>query len=114
MSGEKRSSERTAYWGRGKATLLLLFPLLSACARQVPDTVSHTPDTPGFLLGIWHGFIFPVAWLLSLFDTHIAIYAVPNTGGWYDFGYFIGIVFFGVGARKTKTVTIYVDRWRGR
>jgi len=24
------------------------------------------------------------------------------------------IVVFGVGARKTKTVTVYVDRWRGR
>ena len=38
----------------------------------------------------------------------IAIYAVPNSGGWYDFGYFVGIVFLGVGARSTKTV--YVTR----
>ena len=35
----------------------------------------------------------------------IAIYAVPNNGGWYDFGYFLGIVVFGVGARKTHVVT---------
>ena len=33
---------------------------------------------------------------------------MPNNGGWYDFGYFLGIVVFGVGARKTHVV--YRDR----
>jgi len=90
----------------------LTLTLLSACARQAESGVAS--DAPGFLLGLWHGFIFPVAWIFSLFDSQIAIYAVPNNGGWYDFGYFLGIVFFGVGARKTKRVTVYVDRWRSR
>jgi hypothetical protein len=91
-----------------------LLPLLAGCARQASEAVSSAPDAPGFLLGLWHGFIFPVAWLLSLIMPEIAVYAVPNNGGWYDFGYFLGIVFFGVGARKTRTVTVQVDRWRGR
>jgi hypothetical protein len=82
--------------------------LLAACATQVPSAVAQTPTTPGFLLGLWHGFIFPVAWVLSLFMPDVAVYAVPNNGGWYDFGYFVGIVFLGVGARKTRTV--YVTR----
>jgi hypothetical protein len=82
---------------------------LSACAAtQAPDAVSHASGTPGFLLGLWHGFIFPVAWIVSLFADKVAIYAVPNNGGWYDFGYFLGIVVFGVGARKTHVV--YRDR----
>jgi hypothetical protein len=81
--------------------------LLSACAAtQSPAMVA--PTAPGFLLGLWHGFIFPVAWIVSLFVTDVAIYAVPNNGGWYDFGYFLGIVVFGVGARKSHTV--YRDR----
>ncbi|MBO9582271.1 MAG: hypothetical protein J7498_15395 [Sphingobium sp.] len=90
--------------------------LLAGCARQAAETVSQAPDTPGFWLGLWHGFIFPVAWLCSLFDPGVAIYAVPNNGGWYDFGYFIGIVFLGVGANKTRTVTrtVYIDRLGGR
>ena len=91
--------------------LPLLAPVavaMSACARQVPSAVNHAATTPGFLLGLWHGFVFPIAWVLSLFVPDIAIYAVPNTGGWYDFGYFVGIVFLGVGARGTKTV--YVTR----
>ena len=79
---------------------------LSACANQVPTAVE--PGAPGFLFGLWHGFIFPVAWVLSLFMDNVAIYAVPNEGGWYDFGYFLGIVVFGVGARKSQVV--YRDR----
>ena len=77
---------------------------LSACAAtQAPATVA--PGAPGFLLGLWHGFIFPVAWIVSLFTDQVAIYAVPNNGGWYDFVYFLGIVVFGVGAKRGHTVT---------
>ena len=91
--------------------LMLAAPLLlalAACAKQTAAAVSTAPGTPGFLYGLWHGFIFPVAWILSLLSPRVAIYAVPNTGGWYDFGYFLGIVVFGVGARKSHTV--YRDR----
>jgi hypothetical protein len=28
----------------------------------------------------------------------IAVYAVPNSGGWYDFGFFLGIVVLGGGS----------------
>jgi hypothetical protein len=80
---------------------------LAACAAsEAPAAVA--PGAPGFLLGLWHGFIFPVAWVISLFTDKVAIYAVPNNGGWYDFGYFLGIVVFGVGARKSHVV--YRDR----
>ena len=81
--------------------------LTTGCAAtQASGAVA--PTAPGFLLGLWHGFIFPVAWIVSLFAPNVAIYAVPNNGGWYDFGYFLGIVVFGVGARKSRV--IYKDR----
>ena len=81
--------------------------LATACAaQQQADAIA--PHAPGFLYGLWHGFIFPVAWVVSLFTDKVAIYAVPNNGGWYDFGYFLGIVVFGVGARKSHVV--YRDR----
>ncbi|HET9810138.1 MAG TPA: hypothetical protein VFP53_00390 [Sphingomicrobium sp.] len=80
---------------------------LSACAAtQAGDAVA--PAAPGFLLGLWHGFIFPVAWIVSLFADRVAVYAVPNNGGWYDFGYFLGIVVLGVGAKRSHIV--YRDR----
>ena len=82
---------------------LLLLVLLSACAATQTDAaIATAAATPGFWLGVWHGFIFPVAFVVSLFIPDVAIYAVPNNGGWYDFGYFVGIVFLGVGARSSK------------
>jgi hypothetical protein len=76
---------------------------LAACARQMPGAVAA--EAPGFLHGLWDGFIFPWAWLVSLFVPEVSIYAVPNNGGWYDLGYFLGVVVFGVGARKTRIIT---------
>ena len=82
--------------------------LLAGCARQ--DVTAVAPEAPGLVFGLWHGFIFPLAWIVSLFSDDVAVYAVPNNGGWYDFGFFLGIVVFGVGARKTRIV--YRDRSR--
>ena len=92
---------------RPRALLALAALLaLGACATQGAGAVA--PGAPGFLLGLWHGFIFPVAWLISLFAPEVSVYAVTNNGGWYDFGYFLGITVFGVGARKSHIV--YRDR----
>ena len=72
--------------------------LLAACAKQAPDAVDHAANTPGFWWGVWHGFVFPFAWIGSLFDPKIAVYAVPNSGGWYDFGFFVGVCVLGGGS----------------
>ncbi|MEL7198112.1 MAG: hypothetical protein AAGL10_07330 [Pseudomonadota bacterium] len=72
--------------------------LVSACARQIDAGVSMAPDAPGFLWGLWHGFIFPWSFIGSLFSPNIAVYAVPNSGGWYDFGFFLGITVLGGGS----------------
>ena len=80
---------------------------VAACAAtEAPTAVQH--GSPGFLYGLWHGFIFPVAWIVSLFTDKFAIYSVPNNCGWYEFGYFLGIFVFGVGAKRGHTV--YRDR----
>lgn len=77
--------------------------VLSACAATQPSGIVEA-EAPGFLLGVWHGFIFPIAFIVSIFTDSVAVYAVPNNGGWYDFGYFVGIVVIGVGARRSHTV----------
>ena len=91
---------------RLSALFVVTLALAACAAHQASSTVA--PQAPGFLLGVWHGFIFPIAWFLSLFFPDVAVYAVPNNGGWYDFGYFIGIVFLGVGSHRSRKV--YVDR----
>lgn len=71
---------------------------LSACASQIDAGVSKESGSPGFLWGLWHGFIFPWSWIGSLFSADIAVYAVPNKGAWYDFGFFLGITVLGGGS----------------
>jgi hypothetical protein len=103
--GRGRGPLRKQWEGEGTPSARLfaaLAPaaLLAACATQASTAVA--PQAPGFLLGVWHGFIFPIAWILSLFMPDVSVYAVPNNGGWYDFGFFIGVVFLGVGARHSR------------
>lgn len=76
---------------------------LSSCADAV-DIDKCQPDNPsGFLLGIWHGFIVFFSFIFSIFSDGVAIYDINNTGGWYDFGFMIGIGGFSFGAGKASS-----------
>lgn len=79
--------------------------LHNACVAT-QDVHAVVAGAPGFWAGLWHGLIFPLAWLVSLFADQVAVYAVPNNGGWYNFGYFLGIVVFGVGARRGHSIVV--------
>jgi len=63
--------------------------LLSGCADKIP--VTHAHEIAGFWHGLWHGMILPFAWLVSLFDSDVAVYAIYNNGGWYNFGFVLGV-----------------------
>jgi len=72
-----------------KLTIACLFALfLTSCADTV--NLPIPADAPGFWYGLWHGIILPIAWIISLFDSDVAIYSVYNNGGWYDFGFALG------------------------
>lgn len=63
--------------------------LLCSCA----DTgAAYSEDGPGFWHGLWHGFIVVFALIGHLFDSSIRVYAAPNNGGWYDFGFVLGAI----------------------
>lgn len=72
---------------------------ISGCATH---SIGELVDPPGFLKGLLHGFIILFSFVGSLF-TDYTIYAFPNSGGWYDFGFIIGIMmFFGGGGASTR------------
>lgn len=64
--------------------------LIQGCATQPPPAGF---DPPGFLSGLLHGFLILFGFIGSLF-TDYRIYAFPNSGGWYDFGYLLGAMTF--------------------
>ena len=45
----------------------------------------------GFWAGLWHGMILPITFLVSLFKPEVGIYETNNSGGWYNFGFFLGV-----------------------
>ena len=65
--------------------------LLPGCADSVSFTAASTISPVGFWHGLWHGLILPFAWIVSLFNSDVAVYAIYNNGGWYDFGFVIGV-----------------------
>lgn len=79
---------------------------LSACAGANP--VVTTPDTGGSVAGFWQGLvdglIIPITWLISMFNNNVQIYDVHNDGGWYNFGFLLGIActFGGSGSASSR------------
>ena len=64
--------------------------LLFSCASAEPVAACLSGQRYGFLYGLIHGFITPISFIVSLFDGKTVIYAVNNSGGWYDFGFLLG------------------------
>lgn len=87
------------------AGILLCAAILSACATQ---PVPSAPNPPGFFSGFLHGFTIPFSLIGSLF-TDYRIYSFPNSGWWYDLGYFLGASAFlggsGASARRPAAET---------
>jgi len=75
---------------------------LNSCADTVsPDQIASMKPV-GFLHGLFHGAILPIAWVVSLFSESTAIYATYNNGGWYDWGFITGITCTIGGSVKSK------------
>ena len=47
-------------------------------------------DVAGFWLGLWHGIISPITFIVSLLSKNVHFYEVHNNGGWYNLGFVLG------------------------
>ncbi|WP_237727984.1 hypothetical protein [Cellulomonas sp. APG4] len=98
--GVRLGGARTVMWRTAAVVGLLgIGPVLAACAPGTNDavrTVGESGTVAGFWFGLWHGFISPITFVISLFTESVGIYEIHNNGGWYDFGFLIGVsIFFG-------------------
>ncbi|MFH0838279.1 MAG: hypothetical protein V1880_03375 [Patescibacteria group bacterium] len=71
--------------------LIALISLILTGCTFAGDSSALTSGTPGFLMGIWHGFVAPYT-LIVRFFLDIKMYAVPNSGFTYDLGFLLGII----------------------
>jgi hypothetical protein len=67
--------------------LVALAVAATGCAHQPPPVRVLNP--PGFLSGLFHGFLMLFSLIGSVF-TDVRVYAFPNNGFWYDLGFVIG------------------------
>jgi hypothetical protein len=70
--------------------LILTSVLLYSCAATQPIGECLTGSRAGFFHGLLHGFITPVSFIVSLFKDDVAIYAMNNSGTFYDLGFLLG------------------------
>lgn len=82
-----------------KKTLIILFSFIvlaiiscTAGPNDLINTAAEEGKAAGFWLGLWHGLISPITFIISLFKDTVSIYEVHNNGGWYNFGFLIGAI----------------------
>ena len=87
--------------------IIILLIIMSGCAPNIDITTCTTNQmylyTYGFFGGLWHGFIVVFSFIVSLFNADIAMYAVNNNGGWYNFGFILGSGALSIFGRRRVT-----------
>ncbi len=86
-----RRDGRRGRTGRTLLVVTLVVLAAAGCAAGANPAVDTGTDPAGFWLGLWHGLISPITFIVSLFDDDVNIYEVANNGNWYDFGFMLGV-----------------------
>lgn len=82
--------------------IAVLLLLTTGCADSVSFASAESMVPVGFWYGLWHGWIFAISFICSIFMDDVAVYAIYNNGVWYDFGFFLGLGLLG-GAGSSAT-----------
>lgn len=73
--------------------------VLAGCAAGDGRFTAESPA--GFWIGLWHGAISLVTLVIGIFSDTVRMYEPDNTGGWYDFGFLVGVTcIWGAGSHR--------------
>lgn len=77
--------------------LVVIVALFAVGCAAGPNSAKGTNDiegnVAGFWMGLWHGVIAGITFIISLFTDKVQIYEIHNNGGWYNFGFLLGLLF---------------------
>ena len=76
------------YTGAVYLVMIALFSQMG-CYAGHPEVTAEGPA--GFWFGLWHGAISWLSFFIGLFNDSVNIYETNNSGGWYDFGFLLGV-----------------------
>lgn len=80
--------------------LVLVAILMSGCAAGTARFSAEQPA--GFWAGLWHGAISVVTLIIHIFNSGVSVYEINNIGGWYDFGFLLGVICIWGGGSKAS------------
>lgn len=70
--------------------LITVIILLASCAAGDDQFTAESPAD--FWYGLWHGVISIISMIIHIFNSEVSVYEINNTGGWYDFGFLLGVI----------------------
>ena len=79
-----------------------LIILTSCTAGSEQFSVTEGEGPADFWYGLWHGIISIIALIIHIFNDSVLVYETNNTGGWYDFGFLLGVIFVWGGGCHAK------------
>lgn len=91
VSRDELVSRKWPRLGLSVAAVLLL--TLASCApgpNAQEGVVAQGVEIAGFWLGLWHGIIAPITFVVSLFSDNVNVYEIHNNGNWYNLGFVLG------------------------
>lgn len=71
--------------------LISLVLMITSCTAGNARFIQDSPAD--FWFGLWHGMISFISLIIHIFNENVAVYESNNTGGWYDFGFLLGVIF---------------------
>lgn len=74
---------------------------IPAGPNEKTNIENEAGNIAGFWRGFWHGIIAPLMFIVSLFKDNVGIYETHNNGGWYNFGFILGLMIV-FGGNKTS------------
>ena len=77
------------------ALILVVALVLLNCApgNERWDQDINFGKEAGFWVGVWHGLIIVITFVVSLFTKEVGLYEISNTGWPYNLGFLIGLLF---------------------
>lgn len=88
--------------------IFLLMISMTACLagpNPMEKKADNEGEVAGFWTGLWHGFLAPVTFIISIFTSRVEFYEVYNNGFWYNFGFVLAAGLFlsgGIMGRKKE------------
>lgn len=97
------------------AALAALVALVAGLCGCAAGSERFVEEPAGFWMGLWHGLIVVITFVISLFTDSVGVYEVSNNGNWYDFGFMLGLLISVGGTfrghRKSKKVRRSEKEW---